>query len=123
MKLRILKHTPDIKFTTSMHGCNRRFKLEWLHGREVAVDETMLKFRGRFAGKQYMPKKPIKRGVKCFNLADSSNGYMLNVLPYTGRETLDDASSQYEELPQAARVVLHLAEPYLDQDRHTMYVH
>ena len=32
-----------------------------------------------------------KWGVKCFNLADSSNGYMLNVLPYTGHETLEDA--------------------------------
>ena len=35
MKLRIVKHTPDIKFrypTTYMHGCNRRFKPEWVHG-------------------------------------------------------------------------------------------
>ena len=96
-----------------------KFQEKYTPSREVAVDETMLKFRGRFAGKQYMPKKPIKWGVKCFNLADSSNGYMfVNVLPYTGRETLEDASSQYKELPQAAQVVLHLAEPYLDQGRH-----
>ncbi len=61
--------------------------------RELSVDKTMLLFRGRFVGKQYMPKKPIKCGIKCFNLADSSNGYILNVLPYTGRETLDDAST------------------------------
>ena len=43
---------------------------------------------------------------------------MLNVLPYSGRETLEDASSQYKELPQPAQVVLHLAEPHLDQGRH-----
>ncbi len=86
--------------------------------RELSVDETMLLFRGRFVGKQYMPKKPIKWGIKCFNLADSSNGYILNVLPYTGRETLDEASTQYHSLPQPAQVVMHLVDAYLDEGRH-----
>ena len=40
------------------------------------------------------------------------------MLPYTGHETLDNASSEYEAQPQAARVVLHLVDPYLDQGRH-----
>jgi len=31
---------------------------------------------------------------------------------------VEDASSQYKELPQADPVVLHLAEPYLDQGWH-----
>ena len=95
-----------------------KFQAKYTPGEEVAVDETMVKFRGRFGGKQYMSKKPTKWGIKCFSLADSSNGNMLNVLPYTGRETLYDATSEYESLPQAARVVLHLVEPYLDEGRH-----
>ncbi len=94
-----------------------KFQEKYTPSRELAVDETMLKFRGRFVGKQYMPKKPIKWGIKCFNLADTT-GYVLNVLPYTGRETLDEASSQYHSLPHPAQVVMHLAEPYLDQGRH-----
>ena len=65
-----------------------------------------------------MPKKPTKWGIKCFSLADSSNGYILTVLPYTGRETLDDASSEHAAQPQNARVVLHLADQYRDQGRH-----
>eukprot|EP00731_Ephydatia_muelleri_P017314 Em0010g412a len=32
--------------------------------REVAVDEAMIKFQGRSSLKQYMPLKPIKRGIK-----------------------------------------------------------
>ena len=32
--------------------------------REVAVDEAMIKFTGRSSLKQYMPMKPIKRGIK-----------------------------------------------------------
>eukprot|EP00731_Ephydatia_muelleri_P017296 Em0010g394a len=33
-------------------------------GKEVAVDEAMIKFQGRSSLKQYMPLKPIKRGIK-----------------------------------------------------------
>jgi len=65
-----------------------------------------------------MPKKPTKWGIKCFNLADSDNGYMHNVIPYTGHETLDDAHSEFETLPQAARVVMELVEPNRDQGWH-----
>ena len=35
----------------------RKFQAKYTPGQEVAVDETMVKFRGRFGGKQYMPKK------------------------------------------------------------------
>ena len=65
-----------------------------------------------------MPKKPVKWGIKAFSLADSSNGYLLNILLYTGAETLDVTNQQSSTLPQPARVVLHLLEPYLHQGHH-----
>ena len=43
-------------------------------GRDLSVDEAMIKFHGRSSLKQYMPMKPIKRGIKVWVLADSSNG-------------------------------------------------
>ena len=52
-----------------------RFKTIYNPSREVAVDEAMIKFQGRTSLKQYMPMKPIKRGIKVWVLADSSNGY------------------------------------------------
>ena len=84
----------------------------------MAVDETMVHFRGRFAGKQYMPKYPVKWGIKAFFLADSSNGYLLNILLYTGVETLYGTNEQFSALPQPARVVLHLDEPSFNQGHH-----
>ena len=81
--------------------------------RNLSVDETMVGFRGRFGPKQYMPNKPTKYGVKAFTLADSEQGYVLNILPYTGADTLDDASTEHSFLPQPARVVLHLVDTYL----------
>ena len=50
----------------------------------------MIGFRGRFGAKQYIPNKPTKYGVKAFTLADSLNGYILDVLLYTGADTLED---------------------------------
>ena len=95
-----------------------KFQAKYTPTQELAVDETMFKFRGRFVGKQYMPKNPTKWGIKSFSLADSSNGYIINALPYSGCETLDEANSQCQALPQPAQVVLHILEPYLDQGRH-----
>ncbi|KAH3829090.1 hypothetical protein DPMN_131078 [Dreissena polymorpha] len=33
-------------------------------GKQVVVDEAMVKFNGRNSMKQYMQSKPIKRGIK-----------------------------------------------------------
>ena len=53
-----------------------RFCRCYYPGRELAVDETMVGFRGRLAAKQYMLNKPTKWEIKCFTLADSANGYV-----------------------------------------------
>ena len=33
-------------------------------GKNVTIDEAMIKFQGRSSLKQFMPQKPIKRGIK-----------------------------------------------------------
>ena len=63
------------------------FQARFYPGQELAVDETMVGFRGRFGAKQYMLQKPVKSGIKCFTLADSSTGYALNTFVYTGADT------------------------------------
>ena len=59
-----------------------------------------------------MPKKPIKYGIKAFTLADSDEGYVVNILLYTGSETLEVVSDEWRKLPQTTQVVVHLMEPY-----------
>ena len=65
-----------------------------------------------------MPSKPTKYGIKAFTMADSDHGYLLNVLVYTGSDTLEEANPQFLSLPQSARIVLHLTEPYLEKGHH-----
>ncbi len=49
----------------------------------LAVDEARIKFQGRSSLKQYMPMKPIKRGIKVWVLADS---YFSKFEVYTGKQ-------------------------------------
>ena len=43
---------------------------------------------------------------------------MLNIVVYTGAQTLDDASPQFASLPVLSRTVLHLVSPYLGKGHH-----
>ena len=52
---------------------------------ENAMDEAMIPFDGGSGLKQYMPAKPVKRGIKVWCRADSHNGYMCDFQVYTGR--------------------------------------
>ena len=62
-----------------------RFETVFNLNKEVAVDEAMIKFKGRSTIKQYMPKKPIKRGIKAWVLADSKTGYISRLDLYKGK--------------------------------------
>lgn len=46
----------------------------------------MVKYKGRTSLKQYMPMKPIKRGIKLCCRPDSTNGYLCDFDVYTGKQ-------------------------------------
>ena len=62
--------------------------------------------------KQYLPMKPVKRGFKLWVLADSTNGYFLDVEVYVGRE------GRVTEHGLGERVVLSLTEKYRGKHHH-----
>ena len=110
------RHIDKVK--TFMEPLVANFQTSYKPSRELAADETMVGFRGRFGPLQYMPNKPTKYGIKAYTLADAAHGYMLDILVYTGGDTLSTANGAYSALPQPARVVLHLSEKYLDKGHH-----
>jgi hypothetical protein len=63
-----------------------KFKILYTPGRELAVDEAMIGFKGRFILKQYLLGKPTKWGIKAWGIADSSNGFLLKCNIYKGKE-------------------------------------
>ena len=60
---------------------------------QQAIDEAMIPFQGRSAIKQYLPMKPIKRGLKVWVRADSHHGYFSEFSVYEGQSE-SAASSQ-----------------------------
>ena len=53
--------------------------------------------------------KPTKWGLKAFVLADSTTGYIVNIIPYTGWETKEIYLSQCNpDLPLHAQVLVAL---------------
>ena len=85
------------------------FPKHWTPHREISIDEQMIGTRCRVSFIQYMPKKPVKFGVKNWVLADSVFPYVCNFQIYTGKN---------DKTPEAGlshRVILDLAQPYLNK--------
>ena len=83
-------------------------------GRDICIDEAMIKFQGRSALNQYLPKKPIKRGIKVWVLADSENGYFHTMQVYKGKENTP-------EKHLGSRVVKDLAAPLKNKYHHVYF--
>ena len=70
--------------------------------KENSIDKAMIKYKGRSSLKQYLPMKPIKRGMNVWVRVDSCNGYVCDFHVYTGKEgnntTLDLGGSVVKKL-------------------------
>ena len=66
----------------------------WIAGKKVTIDESMVKYCGRAVSFiQYMPKKPIKHGIKVFALCCAYTGYLLGYEVYLGKDTETNENS------------------------------
>lgn len=75
----------------------------------MAVDETMVPFRGRLKFKQYIPGKAHKYGIKLFKLC-GANGYTYNIQVYAGK-------GQNNGRGLGCNVVMNLTSLYLNAGR------
>ena len=88
-------------------------KSEYRPSKNVSIDEAMIPFKGRLSLKQYMPLKPVKRGIKVWECADSSNGFVCDLEVYTGK--------QHDGNPGQGlghRVVRNLTRPLVGKNHH-----
>ena len=53
----------------------KNFRSNYYPGRDIAIDEMMIGTRCMVAYIQYMPKKPVRFGIKLWALCDSKTGY------------------------------------------------
>ena len=57
-----------------------------------SIDEAMIRFKGRSTMKQYLPQKPVKRGINVWVRADSVNGYVSEFQVYHGKQGQGETS-------------------------------
>ena len=62
-----------------------QFQHNYIQNREVSINETMVKFKGRKFFRPFLPSKPIPYGFKQFTLAESKSGYVWDFEVYTGK--------------------------------------
>ena len=62
------------------------FRKEYRPSKFVSIDEGMAKYKGRLGFKQYMPMRPVKRGIKVWVRADATNGFVSAMQVYKGKK-------------------------------------
>jgi hypothetical protein len=73
----------------------------------LTVDEQLLPSKTRCPYTQYMPQKPDKFGIKFWVLCDTETKFVLNSIPYLGRDEFRPSNTQLGE-----HVVMELTKPY-----------
>ena len=63
-----------------------------------SLDESMTKFKGRSSFKQYMPAKPVKRGIKVWMRCDVLTGYTYDMNIYVGKEDVSQEGTLGERV-------------------------
>ena len=96
-----------------INHCSRVFQDSYNPHCECAVDEAMIPFQGRSTLKQYLPMKPVKRGIKVWVRADSHNGYFSQFDVYRGK-----GSNTSPELGLGGSVVKQLTRPLVGKYHH-----
>ena len=93
--------------------CTRVFLSSYDPHCECAVDEAMIPFQGRSTLKQYIPLKPVERGINVWVWADSHNGYFSQFQVYKGK-----GSNISPELGLGGSVVKQLTRPLVGKFHH-----
>ena len=78
-------YDPLWKIRDLLNTCEPRYTEVYGPTRELSIDESIIKFKGRLHMKQYLPSKPVRWGIKQFALCESKTGYALKFITYGGQ--------------------------------------
>ncbi|KAK3728257.1 hypothetical protein QZH41_006731 [Actinostola sp. cb2023] len=89
-------------------------------GKAIAIDECMVPYKGRLSIKQRMTAKPVKWGVKLFELCDSETSYLYRFEVYLGKERNQQAQTP-SAIGKSGEVVTQLTNG-LEGKGHNLYI-
>jgi len=100
---------PFAKLEPLASTLRRNFSTHAVVAREMAIDESMIRFKGRHRLKQYMRAKPIRWGFKAWVIA--SDQFVLDFEIYAGRRADVSPAGPIHD------VVIRLATPFAHEGR------
>lgn len=89
-------------------------KNNYMPHQELAVDESLLLYKGRLLFRQYMPNKKARCGIKLYCLAESSSGYLWNFLVHSTAAQNSLFGMDAPQLSLSERIVVELSQEILD---------
>ncbi|XP_064643589.1 piggyBac transposable element-derived protein 4-like [Lineus longissimus] len=92
----------------------RRFPDVYQPERDVAIDESLMLWKGSLGWEQYIPSKRARFGIKSFEICKSSSAFILDFFVYTGVGTVYDPGLD-EDLPMGSKVILTLGRQFFNK--------
>ncbi|XP_017765529.1 PREDICTED: piggyBac transposable element-derived protein 4-like [Eufriesea mexicana] len=77
---------------------NEKFKEIYTPNEYVSIDESLMKYKGRLAYKQFNPSKRTRFGLKIYKLCEASTGFCHGFKIYTGQDKIDSNDSASENV-------------------------
>lgn len=106
------QHDQIYKFRTVLEHFNKKWSAEYRLARDLAIDESIVGFKGRHSLVNYIRiKKHHQWGPKEYNLCDSRFGYCFETLYHTREMPKGDFGKPYE-------ICRKLMEPHADKYHH-----
>ncbi|KAJ8734236.1 hypothetical protein PYW07_014787 [Mythimna separata] len=99
-----------------------KFSSLYLPEQEIAIDESLLLWKGRLSFSQLIATKAAQVGIKSYELCESKTGYLWNMIIYTGereRHNVEAKENPAEPVGATSRTVLKLVRPLLNRG-HTL---
>ncbi|XP_066457697.1 piggyBac transposable element-derived protein 3 [Eleutherodactylus coqui] len=97
---------------------NFKFAQAYTPPKNIAVDESLVHFKGRLKFRQYLPSKRARYGVKLYKLCESASGYTHKFRIYEGKDTKIEPPECPPVLGVTGKIVWELVHPLLDQGYH-----
>jgi hypothetical protein len=85
------RYDPLFKVSAIIKLLMKGMRGAWVAGDKVTIDKSMIRYMGRaIVFIQYMPRKPIKHGIKVFAICCSYTGVLLGFEVYCGADGIAD---------------------------------
>lgn len=85
--------------------------------KDLSVDESLTKFKGRLSFRQFIPSKRNRFGIKSYSLIDEATKFVVNSIIYVGKDDISERKYSKAEFGYGGSVLLELCEPYFGKFR------